>query len=275
MQVLSDLDLQVRILTLRGGKDPDEIIKTKGKEFFQSLLDASETGLDFRLNEILRKYDLSVESEKVQCCGEVFDLLASVPSPAQREIYGARAAKDLSLSAEAVQQEVRVRMRRQARLRRKQEEQAEANRLRGVGDRINPQRMTYLRAARAEEDLLSVLLAWPEKAGAIKAAVPPEDFVTDFNRRVYLALLDQLEQPTAAEPGAFLSQYFNPDEMGRIMGFVASCEALNADDAAVDRAVEILKEEKKKITERAAGGESLLAENLQRLRDKRNGKKES
>ena len=131
--------------------------------------------------------------------------------------------------------------------------------------------MTHLRAARAEEDLISVLLAFPEKAEKVAAQVSPEAFVTDFNRRVYLALLEQIRQnPTAAEPGLLLTQYFQPDEMGRIVSFIASCDAISGEDKEILRAAEVLKEEKQKIDRRAAaGGDDAFAANLERLRNKR------
>ena len=275
MQVLSSLDLNVRVLTLRGGKDPDEIIKNEGRAFFQALVDGSETGMDFRLNEIFRKYDLSIDSQRVQCSNEVFDLLASIRQDAQREIYASRAGKRLELTDETVKRELNRRLRNLERLRKKQQEKEESNKLRGVGDRINPQRMTYLRAARAEEDLISVLLAFPEKAEKIAAQLPPEEFVTDFNRRVYMALLEQIRQnPTASEPGLLLTQYFQPDEMGRIVSFISSCEAIRGDEKEILRAIEVLKEEKTKIDRRAAGGDDAFAANLERLRNKRKEAKE-
>lgn len=273
MQVLSTLDLNVRVLTLRGGKDPDEIIKNEGREFFLSLIDASETGVDFRLNQIFSRYDLNQDHERVQCSKDVFDLLGTIRQDAQREIYSSRAAKRLSLSEETVTREVNRRLRKQESLRKKQQEKEENNKLRGVGDKINPQRMTYLKAARAEEDILSVLLAFPEKAEKIAAQIAPEEFVTDFNRRVYLALLEQLRtNPTETEPGLLLSQYFQPDEMGRIIGFISSCEAINADEQEVQRAITVLKEEKNRISQQAVGGDEAFAANLQRLREKRNKK---
>ena len=270
MQVLSSLDLNVRVLTLRGGKDPDEIIKKEGRAFFQALVDASETGIDYRLNQIFLRYDLEQDHERLQCSKDVFDLLGTVHQDAQREIYSSRAAKRLSLSEETVKREVNRRLRNQERLRKKQQEKEENNKLRGVGDKINPQRMTHLKAARAEEDIISVLLAFPDRAEKIAAAVSPEDFVTDFNRRVFMALLEQIQtNPTEPEPGLLLSQYFQPDEMGRIIGFISSCEAINADEKEILRAVTVLKEEKKRISQVAAGGDEAFAANLQRLREKR------
>lgn len=275
MQVLSSLDLNVRVLTLRGGKDPDEIIKNEGRAFFQALVDGSETGVDFRLNEIFRRYDLSVDSQRVQCSNEVFDLLASIRQDAQREIYASRAGKRLALTDETVKRELNRRLRNLERLRKKQQEKEESNKLRGVGDRINPQRMANLRAARGEEDLISVLLAFPERAEYVASQISPEEFVTDFNRRVYMALLEQIRQnPTAAEPGVLLTQYFQPDEMGRIVSFISSCDAIRSDEKEILRAVEVVKEEKRKIDRRAAGGEDAFAANLERLRTKRKETKE-
>ncbi len=275
MQVLSSLDLNVRVLSLRGGKDPDEIIKKEGRAFFQALVDGSETGVEFRLNEIFRRYDLSVDHQRVQCSNDVFDLLASIRQDAQREIYTARAAQRLALTDETVKREMGRRLRNLERLRKKQQEKEESNRLRGVGDKINPQRMTHLKAARAEEDLISVLLAFPEKAEKVSSVISPEDFVTDFNRRVFMALLEQIRSnPTTPEPGLLLSQYFQPDEMGRIIGFISSCEAINAEEKEILRTANILKEEKNRIVRQVAGGDEALAAGLQRLREKRKGTKE-
>ena len=160
--------------------------------------------------------------------------------------------------------------------RKKQQEKEENTNLRGVGDKINPQRMANLNAARAEEDIISVLLAFPEKAEKVAGQIPPEEFVTDFNRRVYMALLEQIRtNPTASEPGLLLSQYFQPDEMGRIVSFISSCEAISGDEKEIQRAIEALKEEKRRLIQReTGGGDDSFAANLARLREKRKESKE-
>ncbi len=268
LEILSSVDLQVRVLTLRGGKDPDEIIENKGRDFFRTLLEESQNGLDYKLNRVLSRFDLSVDSERVQCASAVFDILAQVSSPAQTEIYAERAAKELNLSTDTVKREVARRKKKQARQREKKEIQQENNRLRGIGDRINPQRAAYPRAARAEEDILALMLNYPDRIGKLRKLVAPEDFVTDFNRRVFLALLEEADADPTRDPSVLLSRYFQPEEMGRIVSFLSSCEAIDAEEDKIRKVVETLQEEKRKITERAAGGERLLAENLKKLSQK-------
>ena len=46
--ILEKLELKVRVLTVRGAKDPDEFIKAKGPEAFQNLLAESENHVEYR-----------------------------------------------------------------------------------------------------------------------------------------------------------------------------------------------------------------------------------
>lgn len=147
----------------------------------------------------------------------------------------------------------------------KEEQKKQLSVLTDTGDKINPKRPKYLKAAKAEEDLLSVLINLPEKAEKITSQITEEDFVTDFNRRVFIALKEKIAQDPTAEHLLNIAQYFNPDEMSHINMFMAGIETISVTDAAIDSAINILKTEKKKILQRSFDSDETFAMRLKEL----------
>ena len=56
----------------------------------------------------------------------------------------------------------------------------------------NPEKEKHLRAALAEERVLAFLYRNQDRAKALEALLPPEKFVTAYNRRVYKLLLGKI-----------------------------------------------------------------------------------
>lgn len=77
LDILSAAGLNVKVVTVTGGKDPDELMRTEnGREVFERLLKSSSNSVDYSLDEVKRKYNLDMESEKVACVREMTELLA-------------------------------------------------------------------------------------------------------------------------------------------------------------------------------------------------------
>ena len=92
---------------MKGAKDPDEFIKKYGPEAFARLLDKSENHIDYRLEQLRGRYDLSDDSQRVEFLREATGVIASLHSAVEREIYGGHAAQMAGISAEAMAQEVK------------------------------------------------------------------------------------------------------------------------------------------------------------------------
>ena len=258
-------------MTVTGGKDPDDMMKEEGgKEKFRRLLDASFNSVDYRFSETLAKYDISVDTEKIECLKRMAEIIAPIPSPAERDVYASKIAEIMTVDKKAVVAEINQRRKRMQRFREKEERAKQLSSLTDANDKVNPQRPRHLKAAKAEEDLLSVLINMPEKAPRITSQISEEDFVTDFNRRVFIALKEKIEQDPTADHLLNIAQYFTPEEMSHINTFMAGIEAINVTDAAIDSAVGILKKEKKKILQRSFDSDETFA---MRLRELQGGKR--
>lgn len=271
LEILPPAGLNVRVMTVTGGKDPDDMMKEEGgKEKFRRLLDASFNSVDYRFSETLAKYDISVDTEKIECLKKMAEIIAPIPSPAERDVYASKIAEIMTVDKKAVVAEINQRRKRMQRFREKEERAKQLSSLTDANDKVNPQRPRHLKAAKAEEDLLSVLINMPEKAQRITSQISEEDFVTDFNRRVFIALKEKIEQDPTADHLLNIAQYFTPEEMSHINTFMAGIEAINVTDAAIDSAVGILKKEKKKILQRSFDSDETFA---MRLRELQGGKR--
>ena len=60
-------------------------------------------------------------------------------------------------------------------------------------DEVNPERAKNLKAAKAEETLIALLLHNPDFYKKIKDKIFAEDFVTELNRRIFGSICKKIE----------------------------------------------------------------------------------
>ena len=159
--LLEKAGLKVRVLQVTGAKDPDEFIKAYGREAFSRLLDQSENQVDYRLEQLRRKFDLSDDGQKVSFLQEAAQLVAALPSAVEREIYGGHAAQTAGVTPEAMAQEVNRALRARLRKEKKQQERRDLTPASQLQPRQRGLRYENIRSARAEEGLIRLLLLDP------------------------------------------------------------------------------------------------------------------
>lgn len=106
IKIFENLDVKTKVLRMDGAKDPDEFIKKMGAERFKNLIEHSESQIDFRLHNILSKYDISIPEQKVDFLREASALVASFPGNVERQVYSARVAESAGVKPEVVTDEV-------------------------------------------------------------------------------------------------------------------------------------------------------------------------
>ena len=120
--ILEKAGLQVKVLQMRDAKDPDEFLKKCGADRFKLLLEESSNRVEYQLNAILKKYDLRDDDQKVKYLQESAELICTLGSSVQREVYAGRVAEVGKISMEAMKMEVdRAFRHRIAREKKKQE----------------------------------------------------------------------------------------------------------------------------------------------------------
>jgi len=235
-RLLGNAGVDTKILKMNGAKDPDEYIKKFGPDKFRLLLDGSRSQFEFRLEGVLAKYDITLVDEKVKAASEIGEFISGVFSAVEREVYVSRAAKALDIQQDSLKHDVERRVRFKANERKRDETQQIYRQTAGYGDRVNPETVTNLKAARAEEGILGILMLYPELVPDAVAAVSPDEFITEFGRRVYKNIIDE---------GKFSSEGYSLEEMGRLTRMKVVREGLTKNDTDEIKALaEVLKSER-------------------------------
>ncbi len=260
--------LDVRVVTIPDGKDPDEFIRKNGAEAFRRLLENSANAVEYRLLEIGRKNDVTTPNGKVAYMKDAVGVLARIDSPVERDVYAGRLSDLLGVSKDAILQEINGARRRQQRA-------AEGRQLttilrqenKGLRE-VNPQATAFPRAARAEESLIGTLIVHPDYIRQARAQLSPESFLTDFNRELYRRILERDSQGLLVEL-AFLAADYDEAGMAYISRMVKDAKERVAEDVAVYTA--IIREEHtlKDMADPANASEESIEQMLKALRERK------
>ena len=213
LTIFKNTTAKIKILRLSGGKDPDEIIKNYGVEKMKAIITGAANEVEFALLREHSKYDLASDDGKRQYLQAAIKVLSNVGA-IELEIYASRIANELSVAKEVIISEAKRQAKKNNVVQQKKEF-TEIQRKEDILDKLNPQRKTFYRAAKAEEMLIALVMANPEFLKGVDEKLSYEDYITDFNRRIYKAVTDRLRQGKSAEI-SFLYGDLTEDEISAV-----------------------------------------------------------
>ena len=214
IQIFSKTGIKIRVLSLSGGKDPDEIIKNHGPERFRALLQEAANDTEYKILKVRNKYDVSTDDGKVSFLNEATDVLSFISNSIEREVYASKLSGELNISKEAILREAERKYKANRRKSEKVQFRQIQRDLQPSNDPVNPDRAKSPLGAKAEDVLLATIMKNPDFLEKIDD-IQPEEFITSFNARVFVFLRDRIKQNLPLDLSYF-SGSFTPEEMGRI-----------------------------------------------------------
>ena len=199
--MLEKTGVQVKVLRMRGAKDPDEFLNKYGADRFKLLLEESENRVEYQLRAIERKYDLKSDEQRVRFLQEAAEFLATLSNAVQREVYGTRAAEAAGITYEAMKLEVQKAYKRRINRERKKQEKIDLAPAAAQQPKTRSMHYANIRSAMAEEGVISMALREPallDLAGNLPAAY----FSSAFWGRVFQQLLLRHQQGLSVTLGA-------------------------------------------------------------------------
>lgn len=100
-------DLQVKVLIVPDGKDPDDFIRHHGGEAFRTLIDEARHFLAFKFDMAIRDIDASNPEGRIQAANRLTPLLSAIQRPTTRSEYLKLYAEKIGLAEEALMLEVK------------------------------------------------------------------------------------------------------------------------------------------------------------------------
>ena len=256
LQILNNSDFSVKVLQLPKRlvngeyikQDADDFIKFQGADAFERLLTGSENGVEFRMAQVAAKHDLTNDEGRIAYCGEISELLATLPGAVEREVYTVRAAEVAKITPDAMKLEVQRAFKHRAAKERKAELRRELNPATSLQPKERSLRYENVRSARAEEGLLRLLLL--DETLFPTAPLSEEEFSSPLLGKVFSLLWQAHEEGRSVNLNALTGE-LSPEEMSHITSVCHQPESLRNGAKALADYINIIRSEAKK----RAGGE--------------------
>ncbi len=244
LQIFKNTPAKIKVLRLSGGKDPDEIIKNYGVEKMKAIITGAANEVEFALLRERSKFDVTTDDGKRQYIRNAIDILSTVGA-VELDIYASRIADELSVTKSVIVDEAK-RMAKKKVYSNHKKEFTQIQRQGDILDKLNPQRQQYLAGAKAEEMLIAILMSNPEHLNLVDGKLSAEDFVTDFNKRIFKAVTGRLREGKSAEI-SFLYGELTDEEISAVAKIQTISHTLNnSSDECTDCIKVILNEKNKK-----------------------------
>jgi len=176
ISLLRELDIYPRVVSLEGGKDPDEIIRKSGAAKFIELVKNAVPWLQYMIERAISRHNIKETEGKARAIKETAAVLAGEKDPVLRKEYSKLVASKLHVDTETVEAEMR----------------------RGSYYSRYPSKTSQLKKPApkdrtAEKMILKFASESGEALALIKEGLEPEDFSDENFRAVFIALVSAPE----------------------------------------------------------------------------------
>lgn len=240
-QLLENTGLNVRVVVIPDGKDPDEYIKKNGADRFKALLEGAVSDIEYKLLTAAEGIDINADDGRLKYLSKAAEVIASSDDVMTRDIYIGRLCDKYGVSRTALTAKVDELRNKKDRYKKKQEI-ADIVRPKFTRNDINPERQRSRKGAAAEETLIAVLLQHPDFYKEIKEKLPPDKMITSLNRRIYEILTETIQSGRTLDISAFAERLL-PAELGFVVSLQNSDKAGENPKTVLKDCVKVILEE--------------------------------
>lgn len=211
-EMLENTGLNVRVVIIPDGKDPDDFIKKNGPDRFRALIEGAVSDIEYKLLMAAEGIDLEAENGKLKYLSAAAQVIASDEDIMTRDIYIGKLCEKYGVSRTALTAKVEE-IRRKTKRAKQKKEIADIIRPKYSKDDINPERRISPKATAAEESLIAVLMQHPDFYLEAKEKLLPDKMITSLNRRIYEIILNTLDEGRTLDISVF-AEKLEPAQIG-------------------------------------------------------------
>ena len=243
INLFNQTDLKVKIPSLVGGKDPDEIIKTYGRDKFKGMLGGASNEIEFHFLKLREQYNLNTTQGKIDFLNDAVKILVNV-SPIEKDLYTSRLADELGVEKNSINIQLDSYSKRIKSRQKKQQFK------KIVEDNIRQSRKESFETSlstkqiKAQDRILGLLLKYPDCLKLCDENTA--DLMSDgFYKTVFRLITQRLQNQESIDLSDF-SELLSDDELGRLSGIIARFEYSNNSKSEFADCINALNEESKK-----------------------------
>lgn len=219
-EILQNTGLDIRVVVLPDGKDPDEYIKKHGAARFKALLEGAVSEIEYKLLTAVDGIDINQDDGKLQYLARAAEIIAESNDVMTRDLYIGRLSDKYGVSRTALETKVNDIRKRKIKQREKREFDEIVHPKFDRSD-VNPEKRLHPAAAAAEETVISILLQHPDFCDTATERLSPDDMPSTVNRRIYKALCECINSGRHPDLSYF-GEMLTPAEMGYLSSLANS-----------------------------------------------------
>ena len=243
--MLEKVGIRVKVLQMKEAKDPDEFLHKFGPDKFKLLLEDSSNRVEYQLNAIRRKYDLNEDEQRIRFIHDAAELISTLGSAVQREVYGHRIAQAGKISFESMMLEVNKAFKRRVAREKKKQERIDLAPAQALQPKARSIRYDNVRSAVAEEQIIAQALREPALLDLTGNLTKDRFSVALFGR-----VFDQLyrRHTNGLEVGLGVLEDLSEEEMSHVAGLYQRLQGPVNEAAFRDCVKTVLQQQDKKVT---------------------------
>ncbi|MBF8981985.1 DNA primase [Lutibacter sp. B2] len=106
MEILTESECQVRVVSLSDGKDPDELIRKRGKQVFLEDINKALLLVDYKIMLAKKENDLTTTEGKIKFVQSITKIVKQLKSPVEIDAYIKKISLDSQISVDAINREI-------------------------------------------------------------------------------------------------------------------------------------------------------------------------
>lgn len=190
LEILQNLGCDVRVLQMKGAKDPDEFVIKYGPERFNKVVDNAISLVEYKIKILRKELDLENTNDKIKFLKEIAKVLSRIDSDIEKEVYVDKLSLEYKISKEAIYAEI-------SKLERK------ASKSNGILEKAKPRlevkeenkEEVNEQIDKREKLIIYLLINYPKESyEIIRKNISVSDFKSQRNQTIVKKLYEELEK---------------------------------------------------------------------------------
>ena len=183
MEILRNQGFDVRILTVPQGKDPDEYIRSNGREAFVKLMNDAMPLIDYRLKKAKEGIDFN-NPEAVASYAKRAALVVKDLNPVEKDIYIKRVSEETRIKEQSIYDLLNNEMQKNV------NNSSEMNNVNNFGQKL------FLEPAymKAERNILKFMLNDEESMSNVTKIINKDELVLEGHKKIFQLIIDSTDK---------------------------------------------------------------------------------
>lgn len=216
--LFKNTDIKVKIPALSGGKDPDEIIKTYGRDKFKGMLDGASNEIEFALFDLKNENNLNTTQGKIDFLNGAIRILCTV-SPIEQDLYLTRLSNELGVEKNSIRVQLDAYSKKYKNRQKRNEYKSIVQDNIKENQKASFENNASIKQMKAEERIIALLLRYPDCRG-LCGDFDADKFSSAFIKRIFSQIISRLNDELDVDLINF-SGILTNEELGRLSGIIA------------------------------------------------------